>query len=338
MAKNLALAVTIILFAFSNLAAEKLATLPGLLSPDTMAVDDERIYVTEGATVFIYSLKDYRLIKKFGQRGEGPAEFPTLPGLPLIVRSEEDHLLINSANRISFFSKDGQFIKMVKSKGGTLFSGIFQPIKDKFVGLGVTAEDETLYNCVNLHDSKLYKIKILAKVKRSAQQTGPIKVFSDNLGFQTYKDRIFLLASQDFVIDILDIDGNKINTIKRDYERVPFTDNDKEEIFAAIKANPQQRQFFEVLKQRMVFPKYFPAVVNIFVADDLLHLVTWKRDKDRFEFFIYDCDGKFIKKMFVGFRMREALQPFPAAFNNRKVYQLIENEDEEWELHASNLE
>lgn len=336
--KQFTIAGLIIFSVFLNLAAEKLATLPELMGPATLAVDNERFYVTQDATVFIYSLTDYKLIKKFGQKGEGPEEFPTLPGLPLIVSSEKDHLLINSANRISFFTKDGGFIKMIKSKGGGVFSGIFQPLGDGFAGLGVLLEDSSVYNTVNLYDSQLYKIKPIAKVKRSAQQTGPIKLFSDNMSFQTYGDRIYIITGQDFVIDILDKEGNKVNTIKRDYERIPFTDENKTEIFKTIEANPLQRPYLDVIKQRMQFPKYFPAVINLFVADDQLHAVTWKREQGKFEFIIFDCEGKFEKKMFVEFRMSGPLQPYPPAFKNHKLYQLIENEAEEWELHAFKLD
>jgi hypothetical protein len=49
--------------------------LPDLLDPAAIHVDGNRMYITEHATIYIYSTKDYHLIKKFGRRGEGPKEF-----------------------------------------------------------------------------------------------------------------------------------------------------------------------------------------------------------------------------------------------------------------------
>jgi hypothetical protein len=44
-------------------------------------VDKNQLYITDGASVFIYSLKDYQLQKKFGKRGEAPGEFLVDPNI-----------------------------------------------------------------------------------------------------------------------------------------------------------------------------------------------------------------------------------------------------------------
>jgi len=48
-----------------------------LFRPELIRVDQNQIYITEGPRVYIYSLDDFKLIGKFGAKGEGPQEFNT---------------------------------------------------------------------------------------------------------------------------------------------------------------------------------------------------------------------------------------------------------------------
>ena len=52
-------------------AETKVIPMPDLMKPGNIYFDESRMYITENANVYIYSTKDYKLIKKFGQKGEG---------------------------------------------------------------------------------------------------------------------------------------------------------------------------------------------------------------------------------------------------------------------------
>ena len=58
---------------------EKTAVLPELQRPNMVLADSKQLYVADGASVLIYSLKDLKLRKKFGRKGEGPGEFKVSP-------------------------------------------------------------------------------------------------------------------------------------------------------------------------------------------------------------------------------------------------------------------
>ncbi len=77
--KGFTIIVIILLFFVGSfgelLMAKKVVTLSGILAPSDIKIDEERIYITQHEEIYIYSLKDYRLIKKFGRKGEGPGEF-----------------------------------------------------------------------------------------------------------------------------------------------------------------------------------------------------------------------------------------------------------------------
>ena len=67
--------IFMILFLASSIQATKLAEFPKLNNPVQIAVLQNRLYISEKAVLYIYSMKDFTLIKSFGGEGEGPGEF-----------------------------------------------------------------------------------------------------------------------------------------------------------------------------------------------------------------------------------------------------------------------
>jgi hypothetical protein len=50
---------------------KKLAVLPEVNRPGFIEIDGEKIFILDGVTVKIYSMKDYRFLTKFGKEGQG---------------------------------------------------------------------------------------------------------------------------------------------------------------------------------------------------------------------------------------------------------------------------
>lgn len=310
--------------------------LPELMKPTSIAVGDNRLYVAQDATVFIYDLKTLKLIKKFGRQGEGPEEFPVIAGIPLAVLVRENHIQVDSPNRITLFTKDGEFIKMIKTKGGT-FTLAHQPVgDDHYVAISFYREDEFNYFSVNLYDAEMKKVKTLLKMKRGYQDQGKIPIFQDQAQVATYKDKIYLASEQGFTVYTINIKGDVVHTYKmKDYKRVKFEDKHRDLIIEAMEKNPLQRGAVELIKQRGQFPDYFPAILNLFVVDDLINIVTWERKGEKFKFYLFDTDWKLKDEVYVGFRMQGVLNPYPATFRNGNLYQVVENDDEQWELFVN---
>jgi hypothetical protein len=66
--------------------------------------------------------------------------------------------------------------------------------------------------------------------------------------------------------------------------------------------------------------------------------MTWKREKGKNEFFIYDMQGKVLGKRMIPFRYETDLSPYPSMVENGKLYQLVENQkSEDWELYISTI-
>jgi hypothetical protein len=64
--------VFILLFFTSFVWAEKPVALSDLVNPKTITIEGNQIYITELDSIFLYSLNDFKLQKKFGGKGEGP--------------------------------------------------------------------------------------------------------------------------------------------------------------------------------------------------------------------------------------------------------------------------
>jgi len=312
---------------------EVVATLNEVMKPGGMNVNKDNIYITEGTTIYIYSTVDYKLKKKFGKAGEGPKEFNRFA----ILMLQKDKLIVNSMNKVSFFTKDGEYIEEKKVKSG--FGLLFQPLGKNYIGRGFGQEKNTRFDYINLYDSELKKLKTLIKVE-SDQQFNKciIKFLNNTLTFVTFNEKLYIVNGNKFEVKVFDNVPEEILTIKRDdYKREKFGDKDKQMIFDEIKNSPQ-KQFLETAKKMARFPDYYPAIAQIFERDGLIYIMTYKREGDKYEFYKYDSKGKFIKHFFIKFSFRTTMQPNPFSIMNDKLYQIIENEDtEEWELHVNDI-
>ena len=70
--------------------------LPEIINPASITVDNNHIYITDFPSVYIYSLKDCHLIKKFGRRGEGPGEWLRYA----LLSRHENYLVIGGKGKV----------------------------------------------------------------------------------------------------------------------------------------------------------------------------------------------------------------------------------------------
>jgi hypothetical protein len=193
--------------------AAKIVPLQELRKPETTAVDDGQIYITEGASIYIYSLKDFRLIKTFGQAGEGPKEFKVHSAAGVRICVQHDTIFVKSIGRVSYFTLDGKYIKEKKNISAGRW---VQPLGNRFVGHGRTREGDTVYLTIHFYDSNLKKGKGIYRIKhwfqgkhidpilhgrfRLARRGNPI--------FYVHDNRIFI-EGEDGDVHVFDHNGDK---------------------------------------------------------------------------------------------------------------------------------
>ncbi len=320
----------------SFLSGQKVVVMEEVLKPRFITMDEKQLYISEtDATVSIFNADNFKFIKKFGKAGEGPKEFLRIA----FVTPLKDKLLINSLGKISFFSKDGVYQNEIKSPGGAAAGFGFLPIKGGYVVNGRTGDDNGIFTVINFFDKKLVKVRELARVKMAEKGYAKINVLSSNIPFQVHKNTIFIPEEKGFVVNAIDSTGKHLFKIERkDYKQRKFTNKVEKELRDLIKKqSPQQ---YEIIKNRLLFPKYFP-IFSFFYKDaktEMIYLFTWKFEDENFECFIYNMKGEFQKRVEVPFKMQAALQPYPLNIYNWKVYQLIDNDEtENWEMHITDI-
>ncbi len=316
--------------------SEKVSVLPDIMKPQFIAVDNDQLYISENTTVYIYSLKDYKLKCKFGKQGEGPEEFNTYA----IVIPQQDSLIINSRGKVSYFSKDGKYIKEIKNKAGVIGGGGFLPLGKNFVGQGFTREENKIYSTFNIYDSQLLKIKEISRndLDRRPQKINPLDAKLYRLDFKVYGEYIYIGNDKNGIIKVYDKEGKNLMSITYKYNKIEVTEKDKNEMLEEYRINPDTKAAYERLKDRIEFPGYYPLFYDFFPIGKKTYVLTYKRDKNSAEFIVFNNEGKFIKKSLAPFYQTNMHLTYPHTIVGDKLYQLVENEDEEeWELHISTI-
>lgn len=329
----------VILLLSLGISAEKIAELPEVLKPDQIDVGHNRLFVSQGATIYIYSLKDFSLLKKFGKAGEGPREFKINPfGPPLVIAVQDGKLWVASDTKLSAWTLDGEFIKEIKVPPFQ----VFFPANTKYVASGSSqGKNGKNYLNIGLYDENLKMVKELYK---SDWEVGPNFSWEFPMGafaYMVYKNKIYLIAAREgFAIDVFDLEGNTVREIRKEYRKLKVPDSYRSEILGWLKTDPNFKQFYEFFKQRVSFRSHFPAIQWMTVNDDRIYVITFKQKDGLTECIILDLRGNEMKREYVpliGIRGNQFDLP---AFTivNQTFYTLIENLDLEiWELHRVDL-
>ncbi len=316
---------------------KKMASFSGHLTPNKLLVDDARLYVVEGAVISIYSLKDYRLIKRFGKAGEGPREFKG----GLLVDVSSSRILVNSLNRVTFFSKQGEYLDEVNN---IVTGQRFRLLENGkgFVGYNSLVDKQgKRFSTINLYGKDFKNTRELYRYKSIVRMGKGWYLFSKTyLNALPCGGNIFVIGGDGFVIDVFDRRGNRLTAIRQPYEPVKFTESHGKRVLALYKLRPTTAPEYDWWEKNIHFPDVFPAIRKFFTDNTLLYVRTYRKKGGKDEFFIFDAAGKLVRRVYLPIAPStdKLAYPYlrdsaPFAFKDEKLYQLVENEEEEtWEL------
>ncbi len=310
--------------------------LSGLVRPESLAVDAGKIYVSDGAAVHIYSRDDYALITRFGRKGNGPQEFALFSDRGIRIHLTDDKILVNSVMKLSFWTKQGTFIKSIKPEK---FSAIYLPIGKNYVGSGRVTDKKFRYKTVNLYDAALEPFKEIMRSKEAFQPGRGLSIgVGNNYIFEVGDGRIFCCNSNDFEINIFNDRGEKIKNIRMDFKGKKVTADDKEKINHYLKTDPKFKDIYHMLKP-LTFGDYFPAIDGLKYNDGKLFVISGSGKKAR-EIILLRADGTFIKRLEVSLKYKNSLNHlYPYVIEKGKIFQLVEDaDDEEWDLLIFDLD
>lgn len=310
--------------------ADKVIPLADLSRPEAVEVSKDNAYIVDGVHVYIYSLTDFKLKKKFGRMGEGPQEFKNW----IILYVQPDHLFINSPNKISYFNLEGKFIKEIKAK---YIWGRFKPLDESFVGYSYLFEGATRYEGVYIFNADFSKVKELSRKKHFFQKDQYINRIEERPPFFYIVGKKIFVDDPKGIIHVFDKNGNELYTVDAKLEPLKFTAADKDRYVKWFTRTPQRKQTYERRKSFFRFPKYFPPIRMFHVVDNKIYILTFKEKDNKNECVILASDGTFIKRAWLPVGpFEESIIPLFYTIKNDKLYRIVENEeDEQWELHIS---
>jgi hypothetical protein len=328
------------LFLLSSLQlGAQVVPLPELINPDEITVDNHHIYITDRETIYIFSVVDFKLKTKFGKAGEGPKEFRINPTTvaKLLVDIQPDTIIVNSNNRVTFFTTDGKYLKEVNhiTSGGN-----FKQIGDHYVGYSISRKTKIWFLTINLYDSTFHKLKEIFRKEYYVQPNKKFNLIKLGCGnarlavYMVYNEKIFVEGDEN-VIHVFNKKGDEEYVIKLDYDRLKVSEKHKKEILEdlyTLYTGPTMRG---LIKEKGYFPECFTA--RIFkIADNKIFIPTYKKQNGKNEFIILDLKGNVQKKIYLPFKDRQLLLAYPYAIKSNKLYQLFDNDETgEWELHIS---
>ena len=335
--KIITIASILIIF-FGTIFAGQVAPLPEIKKPQRIYIDRQQLYITEGATIYIYSLNNFKLQKKFGKRGEGPGEFKE-SGEGIYLIFSPDNLQVVSSGRLSIFSREGRFIREQIVSNPRNFE--FQSLGDRYVGTSLQVEKGLVYFTINLFDKNFKKLKALSRYRHpffpSHKPIDPVDLrISTSL---VYRNKIFFDDEQG-TIHVLDHTGRELHTITHDYKRIGITDIHRTRYLAFWRTDLKAE--YNAFRERLKFPDHFPCIRNFHIQDDRIYVITFEESGANSRILIFDLQGKLLKKTWAP--LAEINMLIPLGFNyytihERKIYILRENQpDEEWELVIENMD
>lgn len=335
--------ILVLLFLLTGewLSPKEATVLKGLNNPTSFVIGRRYLYVAEDTKISVYSRENHHLLSQFGKTGEGPGEFIDLSGMAL----GEDLLVISSSGKVSLFSETGNFIREFKSPPGD--HDHFIPLKNGFIGLERIARGNTFYLTANIYDSGLKKLKEIYRIE-DFRQSSPFRILfpSRELLYRRVNNKILLAGKPGFAVDIMDQKGTLLYSIRyQEFRRRKFTSADERVFRMLLKKKFKVR--YEIYKQYISFRDYYPEILDLFTDGNLIYALTWRNEGEKVEIFVYPFEPEASRRdriidlvpevHRVKIAWQNALKPYPMVIKNQKVYQLIENPDEEWELRVFNL-
>ncbi len=334
--KKLIIIMMFSLLVFYSINSETI-TLEEVLSPDSIFVNGDRIYISEGATIHIYSKGDKKYLGKFGKKGEGPGEINSSRwgGLSFSINVVNNDLFIHNRSKVMFFDKEGKFIREKKLAVGFV-NGLI-PVGNNFVARSFKiGENRSRTQSLTIFDKNFKKIKeISGKSNIELTRGSFVKIYSDAniFSIQAHKGIIYLNSSKNFVIERYSDTGKSMTPISLNYKLMNVSGSKKNEIKSYFKTDSRFSGFWERIKDMFEVADQYPAIKKLFITGNRIYVQTYKRTDSGDEFFILDLIGKVLNKKFLPITAKNILEDSPYFIENKTFYSLKENEDEEeWEL------
>ena len=280
--------------------------------------EEERIYVLDlkEAHVKVFQ-KTGEYLKTIGRKGQGPGEMQ----MPIYVQiTSKNEVLVNDTmtQRLSFFSLDGKYLRQKSTAKTRNPIPIKMDSQGNLIVFTAGAPPPVGGKELKVYDSNLELLTTVAQEERGTR--GIIDIGKSSLYCAVSpSDNIVWGDSKEYVLQILNQEGNLIKRIIKEYNPVEITAEDKEKY---------EKQYEAPVKRGMKlnFRAHFPAFSEISVDDEeRVFVKTYERVEGKEELFYFDVfesGGKYIAKIPIQARLNRY-----SIWKKKKLYTIEEDEE-----------
>lgn len=285
-----------------------------------LEVDNEKnIYVadTKEKHVKVFDSSG-QFLRTIGRAGQGPGEFGSLEGIRINAHNE---LAITDSrqHRIHYYSLEGDFLRSISleiflEKIQRMFHRqswhlYFDSKENCYIRAAIFDSKKVHYEILRF-DNEANRITTIARTPEWNPFEGedpdrPAKLFC-----RVMKNDYFLYGYPgSYELQIFDPEGKIIKIITREYKRVPFSAEEKEEMTKAY-------------GEDIEIPPYHPAFSYLRTDDEgQIFVRTWEKPTSGEGFFydVFDGEGKYIAHMPLNFT--------PQVIKNGEIYTIEEDEE-----------
>jgi len=278
-----------------------------------------------------------KFLKSFGGKGSGPGEIAYCYMMELDPQGQVCTFDFGN-RRFSIFEADGRFVKNLKPQGRSLPKKYRLQSGGRFLIAWGKPDFESvesgtiiqlsLYSETLETGKEVFSTKIFDNVWKRGE-TNQIQPFYADMFWDVQPNGTVVAAyAGEYRIEFYSLDGGLLKTESHKTEKIPVSDQDKEEFFAGmtytdgrdvINGAPPE------VRKRTVFPKYKPFFNRLFVdSEGYILLRTAQKKGDLTIWEVFSPDGKFVNQVTFS---EEVLGVFSDLVKDR-VYSARETDDE----------
>jgi len=268
---------------------------------------DERIYILDWEAEHIKVFdKDGKYLMTIGRKGQGPGELNNSS----MISISQNELMVRESRRLSFFSFDGKFLRHLLTKE-------MSPTRARFGSQGHFIIEEMLFDPENPR----YQVKkidndmnIICEIV-SSPAFDPRKPYNPFMSYSYWlidkDDNIVYGYQADYDLRIYNQDGLLLKRIKKAYDPVEITEEEKEESLEGLPSGIN-----------VDMPKYHTAFYRFFLDDKgRIFVQTYEKigEEEIYYHDVFDQEGRYIAK--IPLRMR------PFLCKKGKLYAIEDDEE-----------
>jgi hypothetical protein len=199
----------------------------------------------------------------------------------------------------------------------------------QFLGMDTIEENKVGYNTINILNENLEKKKELYRYKKILQSSDPINPLAPDPYFGFIGEKIFISTKDDRIL-IFNNKGLHEEEIKFNMEKEMIPDEFKKSYHSSFKKNPRGRMIYDMIKDRIEIPKYFPVIKFIRVDSNLIYIITFQQNDKKYLCLVMKPNGKELKRAWISLPpMGSLFSPF--TFYKGTYYNLKDDvEKEQW--------